>query len=347
MNQTPTQQPTSNPSQTPAAAQAQANVPAGQAEPGPAPAAPDTPDTPDTDTEYVNPTVKIDPAKPVRIPSDYAALGVKSGYDPLPVDEIRMFLIGPPGSGKTSFVSSIPDTLVLDAENGARAVPAARAARIYIKSHDQLLTVLEKLVADGKAGRRPFKRIVFDTVDQIIEIFAAYLADLKGVEHIGDYGSRGAGYFLLRNHFWTWVERLESAGYCWTIVGHQTEKTVNKPGTNREETVTRPVVFDTIQKVIFRNCEIYATITPINEQSVQTYQQTLPGGRKVNRQRTVHTTAHKMFLADIKNTGAEIKRRGVPNLQTMIDLPIQNGWDVFADVYNKAVQSLTKLLKGA
>lgn len=280
---------------------------------------------------------------PQAVPSLYARLGVETGYNPTDAKHLRMFIVGPSGEGKTTFLSSIPRTLILDFERGACGVPNARAHRIYVPNGKVLREIVKQLVDDGKNPNRPYDRIGIDTVDQFVEmmnpeIAEEYRSKTKWTgDDITEYGESGAGWAKLKNGCWSVLQELEKAGYAWTIIGHITEKTIT---VNRQSrTVPRAVLFDSFAKLIHRNTEVFATIYSQMEQE-QTY--TTFQGRQVPGivKDVVRVYMDMTTMSSEKNT-AQGKLRSVPVMTTKILLPDpmsgQYGWDSFTAEYNAAV----------
>ncbi|KKL89671.1 hypothetical protein LCGC14_1912400, partial [marine sediment metagenome] len=98
----------------------------------------------------------------IPLPAEYAALGLTTGYNPVTLDEARLYITGMSGEGKSTFISSIPDSWVIDFETGVGGIPGrkgayfnlAEAAKTTKKSKYEIFrTIFEKLIADGVAGR--------------------------------------------------------------------------------------------------------------------------------------------------------------------------------------------------
>lgn len=274
------------------------------------------------------------------VPSDYASLGVTTGYTPKSPTQLRFFVLGPPGDGKTAFWAGCPRTLILDFEDGAWGVPSPRAHRIVCNTYETYERIHNKLVADAKAGRRPYDRVVYDTIDGFIEVVNPYLSAKKNCEDITDFGSKGAGWSLLRTACWNAVTELESVGFSWTCIGHITEKTLTVNGKDR--TVTRPILFDSFARQVGRNADYVSTVHSAIE-SVPQYR-TIQG-------RTIEcgTTEKVCYRMDAAAVGSlfgasQNKQRGVPTLTSSIVLPDlmsgRYGWDAFCDAYNAAVQDV-------
>jgi len=280
------------------------------------------------------------------VPSDWASLGVETGYKPLSVNQLRMFILGPEGQGKTTFIAGSPKTLILDYEGGAWGIPNPRAHRIHVTTFEMQHRFTDKLVADAKAGRRFYDRIVFDTIDQLVELMNDELSIIykdnltKGIPDIRNYGQKGAGYVLLARYCWDEIQKVEKAGYAWTCTGHLTEKTITIGNTDR--TVIRPVVSGTISDLVGRNCEVVATINQ-RQESVEFFREIQ--GRKISGGfNTIQATYLEATTMNPVEGVAQGKVRGVPPMRTKILLPNpmtgEQGWDKFAAAYDEAAASV-------
>ncbi len=296
---------------------------------------------------------KMEKIEAQGVPADYAALGVASGYAPISAEELRMFIVGPSGEGKSSFLMSCPRTLTLDFERGAQAIPRARAHRVHVKNAEVLDNVVNKLATDASKPNRPYDRVGFDTIDEMMEIMNPVLAKRKsdaskwnGTD-ITAFGDKGAGWAILKHGCWDYIKRLENLGYTWTVIGHITEKTISTSAGTR--TIPRPVIFDTFARLIGRNCEVFSNIySQVDE---------VPGppiiraGRQLENPNKIKVNNVYMDATTInseKHTG-QGKLRGVPTMTSKIFLPDpltseEQGWDVFRREYNSAIEKVKKEL---
>lgn len=286
-------------------------------------------------------TNQIAEIEPTVLPSSYKELGVKTGYSPVTPEQTRHFIVGPIGEGKTTFLAGIPRTIILDFElHGAEGIPNPRAFRLRIDTPEKLTAIFKVLEADAKNPKRPFDRVCFDTADQWIEVLNLDLALTYKVKDIRLYGSKGAGYEILKRECWSQLQWLQKMGYTWTCTGHMTEKTITV--NDKERTVLRPVLFPTLAAVIARNCELMSTVHMATEKE-QLYRtvkgRDIPAGFK---------DVTKVYM-DTMNVGGTFstlqgKRRGVPTMKSRIVIPDSTekkyGWDVFVTEYNRAVQEM-------
>jgi hypothetical protein len=287
---------------------------------------------------------------PTAIASAYAALGVTIGYNPVPPEQLRIWLISYPGHGKSTFLSSIPDTLILDFEQGCDAVPGARAHRVYVENKDHLDSIIQLLIKDGENKVPKYKRICFDTVDQMAQLIAAPLAREKKVETIMEYGQKGAGYALLANRVWKTFESLKAAGYTWATAGHIKDKTVTLPGSKQEITKQSPCIFDSIGQVVTRNSDFFATLLATRREEKPTKTITIPTPNGEVKQQVPDTSKPIQVIREFRLSIANLdsrdsKSRGVPEMRTEIKLPLYNGWDAFAAEYKEAVKRTKENLK--
>lgn len=286
------------------------------------------------------------PRTPV-VPADYAAMGVVTGYSPPDPERLRFFIIGPPGDGKTCFVAGIPKTLILDFEGGAWGVPSPRAARVVITNGEAFETMIAKLEADGKEPNRPYRRVVFDTIDQYVEMMNPFIApDYSTPSHkctdMTEYGTKGAGWAKLKNRCWSYIHRLEVAGYSWCIMGHITEKTITI--NNKDRTVIRPVLYDSFSKHVSRNSDYFMTVHS-RRVSKPTFKEINGVKYPLGSTETCEYVIEASAVGSLLGT-AQSKQRGVPTMPGEIVLPDlfnqTNGWDTFCNAYRKSVEEVKR-----
>ncbi len=290
-------------------------------------------------TPTVNPVVKVAPRS---ISADYAALGVEIGYKPRAAEDLRFFVTGPAGKGKTTWVSSIPDTLILDCELGADAIAGAQAARVRIQGYKHYDEIIKKLIEDGENKRRKFKRIVFDTIDEWVHMIAAQLAMEHGCEDIAEYGDKGSGWRLLATRCWKGIQALSMAGYSWTVVGHLRAKTIKHPVTKKDATILRPTIFPTLADRVISGSDFYTTIwmESKTEQEMETIK---VQGATIKRLKKGAEKTTNTYWFDLRAVhGHDGKARGVPNMKSHFAIPRIGGWKAFVDKYNAATDEIKK-----
>ena len=288
-----------------------------------------------------NQVVKVAPGGvPTKVPPEYAALGVVTGYKPRAAEDLRFFVTGPAGKGKTTWVSSIPDTLILDCELGADAIPGAQAARVRLNGYKHYDELIKKLVEDGNANKRKFKRVAIDTGDEWIHLIASQLAKEHGVDDIAEYGDKGSGWRLLVTRCWQGIQSLHMAGYSWTLIGHLREKTIRHPVTKKDVTVLRPVIFPTLAERIMSGTDFYVNIWM--ESSTKQVMETIKvAGAQIKRPKKGADITVVKYWFDMRATDERnAKARGVPNMKDKFAIPRVGGWQTFVDKYNAATNEI-------
>lgn len=302
--------------------------------------------TPTTTYAATKPTEnRIEQRKPMSIPPAYAALGVTTGYVPRDVSQLRELVLALSAGGKTTYAAGIPDSMILDFERAAEAIPNQRALRVPIKNGEHLMQLIDKLEADGKANTRPVSRIQFDTFDEMVGVMATYLGGQYKIADIRDYGSKGAGYNILTTQCINILKRIEEAGYAWTVYGHLAEKTITV--NNKDKTVVRPVLYDSLFRVVARSAELKAMLSTKEEvrQTTQKFRgKDIPGPdvHEVNFYMTIK-------LSEAMGSMEGGKLRGVPSVDAKIRMPDpltgDYGWDRFAAYYNEQIEATKKATK--
>lgn len=284
--------------------------------------------------------------KPLSIPSAYAALGVTTGYTPRKVGQLRELVLALSAGGKTTYAAGIPDSMILDFEKAAESVPNQRAMRVPIKNGDHLMKIIDKLEADGKANTRPVSRIQFDTFDEMVEVMAVHLGIEYKMADIRNYGSHGAGYNILTGRCIQILKRLEEVGYAWTVYGHLAEKSIVVNG--KDKTVIRPVLYDSLFRVVARSAELKAMLSTIGEtrQTTRRFQgQDIPGPdvHEVNFYMTIK-------LSEAMGSMEGGKLRGIPSVDAKIQMPNPltglYGWDKFSEYYGEQIEKTKAAVKG-
>lgn len=281
------------------------------------------------------------------IPPDWASLGVVSGYNPPTPEKLRLLIDGPEGEGKSTFVASMPNNLILDFEGGAGGIVGPKSKRVRITGFDHFMKIHEKLVADAKSTTPYFKRVSYDGADRWSEMWARQCAkelserSKTDVMDIADYGSHGAGYRVLKNRAWRNIQEIEEAGYGWAIIGHITDETITDPTNPKKEiTVPRLALIKSLRTPLCQSCDFHATIYSQTTEATSTYKALVDvgGGKFVETDmpgKSVFTTIYKFNCVSVG--GKTGKARGVPDMETRFELPLIGGWDLFVQKYNQAV----------
>lgn len=280
-------------------------------------------------------------ANSVVIPTDYAALGAYTGFKPRTADQLRIFAIGLCGEGKSTFVASIPNSIVLDFERGTDLIPSSANMRISIESMEHYEKLKAQLLKDGEANRHPAKRIIIDTADEWVAFYAAAITREKDIEAIEEYGQHGSGWALLRRRIMHDLDSFWMAGYSWLLVGHLQEKTITKPKSQQTVTVLRESLFPSVATAIKRKADYFMSVmrVPI---TVTTYEEITVNGKTIKRPVQSTQDQYKLLVAG----DLEIPGKGRIQLASNeYILPKKGGWGVFEAAYDEAVARELSLLE--
>lgn len=120
---------------------------------------------------------------------------------------LRLMIYGPPGVGKTTLASDIPDAVFLDLEEGSENMDVARARTdddAPLKTYPEVKEFIESLIRDP----HDYKWLVFDTLDsleQMIQWFVCHRPNEEARASIEDFGY-GRGYAFALD---TWRELIK------------------------------------------------------------------------------------------------------------------------------------------
>ncbi len=284
------------------------------------------------------------PAKPNTvpvIPADWAKLGVQTGYNPKLAEDLNLYIVGPSGEGKTTFESSIPDTMILDHDKGAEGIIGTQAMRVPIRNYEHYMAITQKLIDEGKAGKHVVHRVSIDTTDEWVGMIVNRLQEEKGVTDITEFGAQGHGWAMIRERCWSRLRELEQAGFVWSCVGHMITKTETNPVTHKERTVIRDAVFPSFAAKIVNSSDFKLTIYCINKEIEKKEERVLPGGQKIVVPCGTEMTS-KYYLDSYTTAERQGKGRGAPGMNRKFEIPLLNAWDVFKKNYNVAIENAKK-----
>ena len=293
-------------------------------------------------------------AAEIPIPADYAKLGLMGGYNPRSIEDIRLYLTGLSGDGKSTFLASIPDTWTLDCEGGAEGIPGRRGLYFNMKAmarersvdvYTVYSNIIDKLIADGKAGKHPCRRVGIDTHDAWVELLGRHLlaeksSGAKQFEDIGELGMKGHGHSLLQGRCRNVLGELEDAGYTWAVVGHLTYITETDPITYKESTKIRPILSKGYVGPVVRLAELHITI---NSRTAIEKADKVVGDKVFKGLDEKEVTRYYIYSRPTEAKAMEGKRRGVPTLPARLEVPMVDGWKVLKDAYEKAVEETRKV----
>lgn len=284
-----------------------------------------------------------------RIPSAYAEYGGGVGWNYTPPEQLRMFLIGAPGDGKSTFAASNPDAWIIDTEGRSRDVVHGRAAYFHCPDAGDYMKLLSQLVKDGNAGKAPCKTVIFDTIDAWVLQLVRFLTKTRLPE-----GSRadsildlphGKGYSLLQDEISRRLAALTLAGYGWWVVAHIKETAVTDEQGNILRYRKESNLFPSLRGPLHMMSHIQGTlirkvVTPTIEKQIKT-----PSGKVIVKK--VLGEPKNIFLLSLRPGGARIEgeRTDAKNpylgyLDEVIELPVKDGYQTFATKYSEAMERI-------
>lgn len=298
------------------------------------------------------------PGSNIEIPSRYANSGVHQGWDPTPVQRLRLWITGFPGEGKTNFLMSNPEALVFDFEDSARDVVKPKAHVVHITSIDQFLKIHKMLISDGQSDSRVWSHVGFDTIDRLRDMADKWLAvnhpeairwnteyEKRPLEAFVDYKEFGRnGYVRLSDWLLNKLNELYAVGYGCSVSGHiKTVTPIDAPS------FTRPVLSDSIIGPLYRWAQFEGhCIMDTSEEEVptgKTKRVVIGKGRTREKPITRKVKSTRVYLQVNPMGGAtpegqptrETKARYIEYLPDEILLPLHGGHQAFSDAYYAAI----------
>ena len=274
------------------------------------------------------------------VPTDWSLLGLVAGYNPKLASALRLYILGPYNEGKTTFAASIPNNIILDFEDGANAIVSPNSVRIHIRDYAHLGQVIAKLQEDAKSKNRRWDRVTFDSIEEYIDLIKHQLEVEKKVEDITEFGSRGHGYNLILQRAWSCVMDLEQAGYTWAVVGHQKLKTEFNPAKNKEETKIREAVYPGVAAKIKNKSDFQVTVYRLPRTIKSSKKMRTSTGQIITQPHEETTNIY--YASTFTSNRGDGKARGVPTMDARFEIPLVNGWEVFRQKYDTAVEAARK-----
>ncbi len=147
------------------------------------------------------------------------------------IDPKVLILYAPPKAGKTTILSQLEDTLIIDLEDGTKYL---EALKVNVSSLRELHALGEEIKKQG----RPYRRIAIDTVTKLEELCEGaatnnYKKSPIGKNFDGDNVlslPNGAGYFWLREAYKQWMAYVKGLADQIILVGHLKDKQIEKKG---------------------------------------------------------------------------------------------------------------------
>ena len=143
------------------------------------------------------------------------------------VNPSRFIIYAPPKQGKTTVISALDDTLIVDTEDGTKY---AECMSVQVNNVDDLRNLREAIVA----AEKPYKRIALDTVTELEEIVLPiakqmYQKTPMGRNYQGDdirTLPQGAGYHYHRLAFESVISEFEKLCETVILIAHVKDKMI-------------------------------------------------------------------------------------------------------------------------
>jgi len=282
----------------------------------------------------------------IEIPDKYSSLGVRSGWNPTPLNKARIWLVAPPAEGKTTLVTSNPKALVLDLEDRAGDIINSRATYVHYPDMKGYLNLITELCKDKKAGKSYFDTIVIDTVDAFIDQSIPYLTEKYSskCEDIREYAGGKGGWFKMRDLLMSNLQELTLAGYGWVVTSHVIDKELGEG--NNKRIVRCPSVMDSVRKALNNTCHLIGTMV-LKDHKVKVTKKmkykTSSGEVKESKKEIEESQGIGFFLSFRKGTGInspeirDSKNSYYGLLNDYIKIPKINGWKKLEEEYELAL----------
>ena len=176
-----------------------------------------------------------------------------------------MWLYGDSYSGKTVFMDSFDDNLMVNTDGNVDHItsPVLRVTD-EVKTEGRITKrkfaweVFKEIVTELEKKDNDFKMVTIDLVEDLYEHCRLYMYDKCGWEHESD-GGYGKGYDMIKTEFLSTMKRLKNTGYQIVYISKQLKSEVNlKNGSS--VTIMKPNINDKIANVLAGTVDLTARI---------------------------------------------------------------------------------------
>lgn len=127
-------------------------------------------------------------------------------------------IMGPPGCGKTTLASKMPNSLLLATEPGYKAIPGVLA--VDINTWSDVLQVVAQL--RKPEAKEKYKTIVIDTLDEFVFLATQFIIQKEGVDDLTEIGW-GKGYTMLEENLRKVFRQIQQ-NYGLILIAHDGRK---------------------------------------------------------------------------------------------------------------------------
>lgn len=181
---------------------------------------------------------------------------------------MRLWLYGKPFSGKTTFVSKIPNSIILSTDGNAEGL-FKNEQIIPIKSVNDL----EQFIKDYSNGKYKCDTLIVDVLEYLYDIIREYTLEKNKIDNEADMGF-GKGYALVRDAELFTFSKLLNMCKNVVFISHE-EEYVEKSPLGKETTKYRPAIKESLHDKLAGYMTIIArtfiTETSLNGVAVKKY----------------------------------------------------------------------------
>lgn len=182
---------------------------------------------------------------------------------------MKIWLYGRPFSGKTTFVSKIPNAVILSTDGNAKGLIADENI-IPIKSVQDLSNFMNEWNKGTYKGK---DTIIVDVLEHIYDMLREYTLEKNKIEHESD-AAWGKGWRLVEDAVWYTLSKLARLADNTVFLSHEEEYTV-KSSIGKETTCYRPALndkfHDSMTGLMTIVCRAVVTEVTLNGQVIKKY----------------------------------------------------------------------------
>lgn len=144
-----------------------------------------------------------------------------------------IWLYGKPFSGKTYFANQFPNAFIINTDGNAK---------YYDSDHVKVKNYKEFAEALSKFDSKKYDTLVIDVLEHIYDFTREYFLEKNNVDHESDL-EWGKGWTLVREGFWTLINKIASIDADVILISHEEEYLV-KSKLGVEKTHYKPALVD-------------------------------------------------------------------------------------------------------